>query len=149
MLCRAWVGRPARHGGRVSLGLPFLGACALAWWCPVLSGGGASSLGVWWALRGRVVAVRARPLNGFDRPCVGCIGPCVPYTGPAMSTDGPVHSAQCYSYSLRSLCGLHRAGQCARAHTHAYTHARVHTHPLTHPFIRPQDQSTSQLTHTG
>ena len=31
MLCRAWVGRPARYGARMFLGLPFLGVCALVW----------------------------------------------------------------------------------------------------------------------
>ena len=39
------VGSFAWYGGRLSVGLPSLGACALVWWHPMPSGG-SSSLGV-------------------------------------------------------------------------------------------------------
>ena len=50
---RAWVGPPACFGRRASVGLSFLGACALVWWCLVLSGG-SSYLGVWLGSRSGV-----------------------------------------------------------------------------------------------
>ena len=47
--CRARLGRPARHGGLVSLRLPGFETCALVWWYPF---GRPSSLGVWCVLCG-------------------------------------------------------------------------------------------------
>ena len=38
MLRGVLAGRLACYGGRVSVGLPPLGACALIWWCYVRSG---------------------------------------------------------------------------------------------------------------
>ena len=85
LFCLVWVGWLAWHGGRVSVGLPSLGACALVWWCPVPSGG-SFCFEVWRAHAGWG---RAGPLGFACSPLVGLRPSSCPRVVPGPRCCGP------------------------------------------------------------